>query len=88
MHRNSALKVPGGKLLKASVESDGAVIRKVRICGDFFIHPEDSIERLEAALKGAARADVRGIVERELADSRLYGVDVNSIVKVVWEALG
>jgi hypothetical protein len=64
-------KVPGGKLLRVSVEYDGGTIREVRFSGDFFIHPEDALERVEAALKGAAPGDIGGIIGSELADAKL-----------------
>jgi len=81
-------KIPGGKLLRVSVECDGDVIRRVAINGDFFAHPEEAVESLEKALAGARLPDVRRIVERELAAVKLYGVDGNSLVKAVWEAAG
>lgn len=45
-------KVPNGKLLKVTVEYEEEGIEKVRIKGDFFIHPEESLDDLETALKG------------------------------------
>jgi lipoate-protein ligase A len=45
-------KVPNGKLLKVTVEHEGDRIEKVHIRGDFFIHPEESLDELETALKG------------------------------------
>jgi lipoate---protein ligase len=82
----SAIKSPVGKLLKASVSFEGDVILSVKLSGDFFIHPEDAIERLEEALVGVKVVEVRRFVERELADARLYGIDRGSIVKAIWEA--
>lgn len=49
---NCTMKVPNGKLLKVTVEFEGNVIEKVQIKGDFFIHPEESIDELETTLKG------------------------------------
>jgi len=49
---NCIMKVPNGKLLKVTVEFEGNVIEKVQIKGDFFIHPEESIDELETTLKG------------------------------------
>jgi len=54
-------KIKGGKMLKVSVEVEeesGAGggcerrITKVRFYGDFFLHPEDTIEEIEKALIG------------------------------------
>ena len=47
------LKVPNGKMLKVRVKFEKERIESIRITGDFFIHPEDSIEDLETAFKGS-----------------------------------
>ena|GEM_PF-232968 len=44
-------KVPGGKFIRAKVEAD-AVINAVRINGDFFLHPEESLPAIEKCLVG------------------------------------
>ena len=45
-------KVPGGKLVAAEVsEHDGRLV-SVRISGDFFLEPDDALERLEQTLTG------------------------------------
>ncbi len=45
-------KVRGGKLLRVSIDHQAELIRSVRITGDFFIHPEEDLEKLEEAAKG------------------------------------
>jgi lipoate-protein ligase A len=49
---NAAYKVPGGKLIKVSLIEGNGRIQEIKITGDFFLHPEDSIEDLERALVG------------------------------------
>lgn len=61
-------KIPGGKLVSARVEYS-ETIRKVEILGDFFVHPEESLERIEKSLEGAS-ADAE---QEELTD-RIKGV--------------
>lgn len=51
MHGVAEEKVPGGKLLRIKVDCNTAV-EKVQIAGDFFLHPEESIEELERNLFG------------------------------------
>lgn len=46
------LKKPGLKLIRVSLEESGGMIDKIRITGDFFMHPEESIEGLEEMLSG------------------------------------
>lgn len=54
--KQSTLKVAGGKLLRVNVETenadDGPVIQKIRLTGDFFLHPEDALPAVENALEG------------------------------------
>ena len=52
----AAYKSPGGKLIKVRVWliEGGQNISRIRITGDFFLHPEESIEDLEACLVGAS----------------------------------
>ncbi|UCG69189.1 MAG: hypothetical protein JSV09_15630 [Thermoplasmata archaeon] len=51
---NYTYKVPNGKLLKITVEFQGKRIERVMIKGDFFIHPEESLDELEIKLRGVA----------------------------------
>ena len=48
------MKVPGGKLLKVTCETENKMIQSVKISGDFFLHPEESIVILEKNLAGAS----------------------------------
>lgn len=52
--RQAETKVQGGKLVRLQAKVNGDV-REVRISGDFFLHPEESIERIEEALVGLSR---------------------------------
>jgi lipoate---protein ligase len=81
-------KVPGGKLLRVSVESNEGIIESVRISGDFFAHPEDIIEALESKLKGAGRDEVREIVSGTLSNAKLYGLGGDDIIDAILEVTG
>jgi len=63
LERSAVRKFSGGKLLKVTVRSEGGVIQDVRITGDFFVHPEDAVEEMERALRGARAAAVRSILK-------------------------
>lgn len=82
----SVYKVPGGKLLRVTVDRDGETIRTAKISGDFFIYPQDAFDRLEERLKKVKISDVQGIVETELSGAKLYGIEAKSIVKALREA--
>ncbi len=45
-------KIPNGKLVKIFLESHDHKINSIRITGDFFMHPEESIIELEDDLTG------------------------------------
>ena len=44
-------KAPKG-VIKVELELDGDVISRISISGDFFMYPEEAIEKLEQALVG------------------------------------
>jgi len=43
-------KVSGGKLIKVQLTEKDNRIQKIKITGDFFLHPEELIDELEDAL--------------------------------------
>ena len=45
-------KVEGGKLIKVQLTAEDGKIRRIKITGDFFLHPEEVIEDIENALEG------------------------------------
>jgi lipoate-protein ligase A len=61
--KTSTYKVPDGKLIKVKVWADNDVILKVTITGDFFLHPEFVLEKIESNLVGVR------LRKQELIDS-------------------
>ena len=53
MQGKSMYKVPEGKLIKITLDY-GDKINSVTINGDFFLHPEDGIEKIEQSLSGVS----------------------------------
>ncbi|MDI6721050.1 MAG: hypothetical protein QMD85_01575 [Candidatus Aenigmarchaeota archaeon] len=53
-----ARKVAGGKLVKATADFNGNTINSVKITGDFFLHPEESIEYIENMFAGADTSEL------------------------------
>jgi len=51
-------KVAGGKMLRIDVEIEGAIIKDIRLAGDFFIYPEEAILLIEKSLKGVEKKQV------------------------------
>lgn len=61
--KRSEYKVPGGKLLRAKVETKYHFIAFIQITGDFFLLPETDLEDLERQLVGM-KADPESIKEK------------------------
>ena len=83
------LKVPEGKLLKVTCETENKVIKSVKISGDFFLHPEESIVILEKNLVGATidRGSISKIVGEFIQKGNIFiGIEVDHIVEATLRA--
>ena len=83
-------KVPNGKMLKIKLESEKDMIRSITILGDFFLHPETTIEDIESALIGC-KIDISSItilIQDVLknSDSTLIGAEPIDIAKAIEKA--
>jgi lipoate---protein ligase len=82
-------KIPGGKLLACTIETENNVITELKISGDFFMHPEESIGELEKAILGSKIVDypkkTRGFFEEN--NVTLFGVAVKDFIEVIRLAL-
>ena len=85
-------KVEGGKLIKISVEFDD-VIDEVKITGDFFLHPEETIKDLEKSLFGlksdANEKTMISILNDVIAEKniQLIGITSESIAQAIKKAI-
>ena len=86
-------KVPGGKLVRARVNYDQK-IKIVKITGDFFLHPEEAIVKIEECMAGFDKNVDQGYLAekiREVVRSegvQLIGVTEDAIARVVKGAMG
>ncbi len=85
--QESSYKVPGGKLVKIKLQASADRIGVVKILGDFFLHPEETILRIEESLIGIG-AQERVIEERisqtlKEFDATLVGVTAADIAKTI-----
>ncbi len=88
--KKAIYKVPNGKLLKIFLEDADGKITLIKITGDFFMHPEENIEKLEKALAGTE------LNEKNLTDkineflnsspTTFFGLDVISLVSTILNA--
>ncbi len=85
-------KVKEGKLVKAEIEYDEGVT-KVKITGDFFLHPEETLEKIEQSMIGLKKdASVESIIHNirriaEADDTVMIGIGPESLALVIKEAL-
>ena len=50
MLKKAIYKVPNGKLLKVALTANNGRIGQLKITGDFFLYPEEDLQKLEEAL--------------------------------------
>jgi lipoate-protein ligase A len=93
-------KIAGGKLVCIEVwstdRSEGQMpgtADRVRISGDFFLHPEDSLEELESSLVGLALDSKESEIESRISKcmakrgSSLIGVSPKDIARIFVKAV-
>ncbi len=87
---SAALKVQGGKLLKARVETSGGRIASLKLTGDFFLHPEETLAEIETALtnhqlnESAITATISSLLQKN--NAQLIGAAPEDFAKVIMEA--
>jgi len=86
-------KVPGGKMVAADVVVVDGVLASVAISGDFFLEPDDALERIDAALVGqpvgAKVVELTAAIDAALdASVTLVGFTPESVAIAVRRALG
>jgi len=79
-------KVPDGKLLKILLELEDDLIKEIRIMGDFFMHPEEGVEKIESSLCGNAVSPalvpvIDKVVKKEGIE--MFGLDSNSLAEAI-----
>jgi len=78
-------KVPDGKLVAAEAEAINGVLTKIKITGDFFMHPESTIKDLEDTLKGKQVAKLEKIINNffDKSNIQLIGVSATDFLHVI-----
>jgi len=64
---------------------DDRTISSIRITGDFFVYPEESLDKLEANLVGTElkRYPIRQKISRWLEGSQVFGFDLDSLTEAI-----
>ena len=75
------------KLIKVSLEYDehSNTINSITITGDFFLYPEESLDKLEASLIGTklGKDTINQKIEKSLRDSEAFGFDSESMTDAI-----
>jgi len=88
----AAYKVEGGKMIKVQLTQRDGKIEKVKIMGDFFLHPEDLIDEIENLLAGAPleeksiSSSIKAFIEEKGAT--LLGAAPEDVAKCIMMASG
>jgi len=94
MQSKSVYKVPNGKLLKIFLDYniENKLINNIRITGDFFAYPEESIDVIEKKLKDTSLTK-EDLLEKIISVIKKYnikfiGLDAESLVEGILRCLG
>ncbi len=85
-------KVREGKIVKVEVEYDES-IKKLKITGDFFLHPEEVLDEIEKSMIGlkkeASIVTIASKIHTIMAahDARMIGISPESLAEVLKGAL-
>lgn len=86
-------KVPGGKLIKVKLSVSSGRIEQVRILGDFFLHPEETILAIEESLIDSEKDDktIEKTIETVLKDTETTiigatAADFSKTIMMAWES--
>jgi len=74
------------KLIKISLEyTDSKIISSIRITGDFFLYPEETLDQIEASLIGKKmdRNSIKETIEKCLSHSEAFGFDSESLTDAI-----
>lgn len=74
--------------IRLEYSDQSRIIRSIHITGDFFMHPEDTIDTLEVQLRGAAMTydTLQQRISSALAGTQYFGFDVQSLADTILDA--
>jgi lipoate-protein ligase A len=90
--RTVTRKVKGGKLVRLELRFEEDTVDLARLTGDFFIHPEEAIEPIEASIRAcrkgedevAVRTRIQGAVDQ--SGATIIGFAVEDLASMFEEA--
>ncbi|MHA2358959.1 MAG: lipoate protein ligase C-terminal domain-containing protein [Candidatus Thorarchaeota archaeon] len=87
---NSSYKIPGGKPVKVKLWVESEKIERITILGDFFLHPEETIQEIESTLAGVKlnSTSIESIITKVIvkSDAKLIGASPEDFVTAIMMA--
>lgn len=75
------------KLIKVSLEclEDTKIIHSIRITGDFFLYPEETLDEIEDKLIGVRmdKTSIKETIDKCLVHSDAFGFDSESLAEAI-----
>ena len=92
MKVNFDYKVPNGKLLRLNINFSDNKIKEIKLCGDFFMHPEEAVSDIENSLIGSA-IEKDSIIKKvsevvKEKNAALFGINAEAIADAIIAAHG
>lgn len=88
--RSADYKAPGGKLIRVRLTEEQGQIQSIKITGDFFLIPEESLGKLEKMLEDAPlrENELRLLVDRFFRGTGAQGLGISEddFVKAILSA--
>lgn len=92
-HNHGEYKIPGGKLVVVDLAIDEGAIQRASIAGDFFLEPDEALDRLNSALVGlpvtATTDDIQAAITAAIKpDDVLFGINARGLAVATRRAIG
>ncbi len=81
------IKVKGGKLIRCEIKFEEDKIKEIKFTGDFFIHPEEAIEKLEENLKGKSIEEAEEAIAKFFENVEVIGAKAGDFIEVIKKAV-
>jgi len=87
--KRAEYKIPGGKLVAVELELVQNELSDIKIYGDFFMHPEESINDLENSLKHSKQKEIEEKINDFFKSNEitLVGIQPKDFTNVIKRAL-
>ncbi|MHA1964539.1 MAG: lipoate protein ligase C-terminal domain-containing protein [Candidatus Thorarchaeota archaeon] len=89
----SSYKIPGGKLVKVKLTITSGKITEVKVLGDFFLHPEETIHTIEDSLIGSTADEpsleltiFQSLIDSEATLIGATAADIAKTIMMAWDA--